>query len=179
VGYARAGSIPAFGTIFYKRRILHQQGSPLSFVSPAAAAPQSLFRVARRLPWLQEKVCFLCLPPAFAAVPQYLFRGPSCTRPSQNRTSGFPTSGSSVVIQGSLRSTNRIQVSMRISREARPRAKASLNWPSVCLTLALAVEPFEQQLLHVIDIGLALSQVVPFFLNGQTPCHRKPLLRRA
>jgi len=33
----------------------------------------SLFRVARRLPWLQEKVCILCLPPAFAAVPQYLF----------------------------------------------------------------------------------------------------------
>ena len=31
------------------------------------------FRVGRSLPRLQENVCFLCYPPAFAAVPQDLF----------------------------------------------------------------------------------------------------------
>ena len=32
-----------------------------------------MVRVGRSLPRLQENVCFLCFPPAFAAVPQDLF----------------------------------------------------------------------------------------------------------
>ena len=65
------------------------------------------------------------------------------SQPSQNRTSGFPTSGSSVGHSASLRSTKRAQVF--VDPHARP-AHPLEDWrecsPLVGATLALAVEPF-------------------------------------
>jgi hypothetical protein len=54
-----------------------------------------LSRVDRFLPMLQVEVCFLRLPPSFPAVPQYFNHTPVGPGPSQNRTCGFPASGSS------------------------------------------------------------------------------------
>ena len=45
----------------------------LSWVSVAC---QTCHRVGRRLPVLEDNVCVLCSPPAFAAVPQYLVLAP-------------------------------------------------------------------------------------------------------
>ena len=46
---------------------------PSAFRLPTSSLTLSPFRVGRSLPRLQENVCFLCYPPAFAAVPQDLF----------------------------------------------------------------------------------------------------------
>ena len=68
-------------------------------------------RVGRSLPELQDDVCVLCWPPAFAAVPQYLVHTPVELLPliePDKRISH--TYGSSVSYSASLRSTTRVQV---------------------------------------------------------------------
>ena len=49
-----------------------------------------------RTPALQAKVCFLCFPSGFPMVPQYFRHTQLFLSPSRNRTSSFPTSGSSL-----------------------------------------------------------------------------------
>ena len=78
-------------------------------VPPPLFRATSNFRVGRNLPGLQEDVCFLCFRLLsrrchdISSIPR-LF---SC--PSQNRTSSFPTYGSSMRHSG-RRSTTRVEV---------------------------------------------------------------------
>lgn len=65
--------------------------------------------------------------------------------PAQNRTSGFPTSDSSVNHSVSLRSTTRVQVSADTRlRPDQPSYNLIEPGPVISLTLALAVEPLER-----------------------------------
>ena len=111
-------------------------------------------RVGRSLPELQGDVCVLCLPPAFAAVPQYLVHTPVELLPliePDKRISH--TYGSSVSHSASLRSTTRVQVYADSRRGPSNMGKClDETGPRVCPPLALAVEPVEQDLFAAMDI---------------------------
>ena len=98
------------------------------------------------------------------SIPQLL----SC--PSQNRTSSFPTSGSSVCHSVCLRSTTRVQV-FADSRfwPFYPDQRLIKVGPGVRPALALAVEPFEQDLCCAMDIVAAPLRVVRYGVVVQMP----------
>ena len=89
-----------------------------------------LSRVDRFLPILQVEVCFLRLPPGFPAVPHYfnhLSVGPG---PSQNRTCGFPASGSSSRFTACLLIVDLVSVTMLLPGLCVPHCfSASIHLP--------------------------------------------------
>mgnify|MGYP007044779584 CR=1 FL=1 len=99
-----------------------------------------------------------------SSIPQLL----SC--PSQNRTSGFPTSGSSIRHSVCLRPTTWVQV-FADSRFRPPYPRQSLVkvCPGVRPALALAVEPFEQDLCCAMGIVAAPLRVVRYGVVVQMP----------
>ena len=112
---------------------------------------------------------FSLLPPAFAAVPQYLFHITvellALTEPDKRLSH---TSGSSVRHSVCLRSTTRVQVFADPDfRPVHPRQCLVESFPGVCLALALAVEPFEQDTRCAIDIVAAPLQVVRYGIRGE------------
>ena len=95
--------------------------------------------------------------------------------PSQNRTSGFPTSGSSACHSVCLRSTTWIQVfadsRFRPLYPDKCLVKAS---PGVRPALALAVEPFEQDSCCAIDVVGTPLRVVRYGVIVQMPDYPAP-----
>src|SRR5210317_1025305 len=104
-----------------------------------------------------------------SSIPQLL----SC--PSQNRTSGFPTSGSSIRHSVSLRPTTWVQVSAN-SRFRPPYPSQSLvkACPGVRLALALTVEPFEQNPCCAIDVVGAPLRVIRYGVIAQMTDYSAP-----
>ena len=103
-----------------------------------------------------RSVCFRCLPPAFAAVSQYAVHFTVVPLPliePDKRISH--TYGSSVSHSVGLRSTTRIQVFADTHMgPVRPGQGLFEGFPGVCPTLALTVDPFEQDIGCVVDIGV-------------------------
>ena len=121
---------------------------------------------------------FSPLPPAFAAVPQYLFHITvellSLTEPDKRFSH---TSGSSVRHSVGLRSTTRVQVFADPGfGPAYPSQSLAEAFPGVCLALALAVEPFEQDPCGAIDIVAAPFPVVRYGVVAQVTDHSGPCL---
>ena len=132
----------------------------------------SLVRVGRSPPRLKENVCFLCFPAAFTAVPQDLFHTPvailSLTEPDK-QLSHIRLLGLSLVC---LRPMTGVQVFV-----------GSRFWPfyaDYCLVkvgpgvspeLALAVEPFEQDLCCTMDMDIVAAplRVVRYGVVVQMP----------
>src|SRR5210317_2286516 len=98
------------------------------------------------------------------SIPQLL----SC--PSQNRTSSFPTSGSSVCHSVCLHPTTGVQVSADSqSRPLYPDQCLVKAGPGVRPALALAVEPFEQDLCRAMDVVAPPLRVVRYGVVVQMP----------
>ena len=116
---------------------------------------------------------FSLFPPAFAAVPQYLLHITvellPLTEPDKRISQ---TSGSSVSHSANLRSTTWIQV-LADTRCGPPNPGKSLTecFPGVCPPLALAVEPFEQDLFGAVDIVATPFRVVRYGVVAQVPDH--------
>ena len=111
--------------------------------------------------------------PAFAAVPQDFLRitvGLLALTEPDKRISH--TSGSSVGHSDSLRPTTRVQVSADPgSRPVHPSQSLVESSPGVCPALALAVEPFEQDLFSAMDVVAAPSKVIRYGVIIQMPKH--------
>ncbi len=116
---------------------------------------------------------FSPLPPAFAAVPQYLFHITvdllPLTEPDKRLSHA---SGSSVRHSVRLRSTTRVQVFADPgSGPFRPGQCLFETFPGICLALALAIEPFNQDMLCAIVIVDAPLQVVRYGVIAQVADH--------
>ena len=105
---------------------------------------------------------FSPFPPAFAAVPQYLFHITVALLPLSEPDKRLShTSGSSVRHSVRLRSTTRVQVFADPELgPAHPGQCLNETFPGVCLALALAVEPFEHDTCGAVDIVAAPLPVV-------------------
>ena len=124
------------------------------------------------------KSLFSLLPPAFAAVPQYLFHIPvdllSLTEPDKRLSH---TSGSSVRHSVSLRPTTRVQVFAESGfGPVHPGQSLLEPLPGVCLALALAVEPLEHDACCAIDIVAAPLQIIRNGVIAQVATHFHPRL---
>ena len=103
------------------------------------------------------------------SIPQLL----SC--PSQNRTSGFPTSGSSVRHSVCLRPTTWVQVFADSRfRPLYPGQGLVKACPGVRPALALAVKPFEQNSCRAIDVVGAPFRVIRYGVIVQMPNYPAP-----
>jgi len=119
---------------------------------------------------------FSLLPPAFAAVPQYLVHITvellSLTEPDKRLSH---TSGSSVHRSVRLRTTTRVQVYADTqARPFHPDQRPGEARPVVCLALALAVKPFKQDMFDAIDIETAPLCVIRYGVIVQIPDHPGP-----
>ena len=95
--------------------------------------------------------------------------------PSQNRTSGFPTSGSSVRHSVCLRPTTWVQVFADCRfRPLYPDQRLVKAGPGVRPALALAVEPFEQNPCCAIDVVGAPLRVIRYGVIVQIPNYSAP-----
>jgi len=116
---------------------------------------------------------FSLFPPAFTTVPQYLVHITvellPLTEPDKRLSH---TSGSSVHPSVRLRSTIRVEV-FTDSRlwPLRPDQCLGEALPGECLALALAVEPFKQDMFCAIDIVAAPYRVVRYGVITQMPAH--------
>ena len=124
-----------------------------------------------------RSLCSL-LPPAFAAVPHYLIHFAvdllSLTEPDKRLSH---TSGSSVRHSVRLRSTTRVQVFAEPGfRPLHPGQSLFEALPGVCPALALAVEPFEQDLSSTMDIVGTPFQVIRYGVVAQMAQHSNPCL---
>jgi hypothetical protein len=118
---------------------------------------------------------FSLLPPAFAAVLQYLFHITvellALTEPDKRLSH---TSGSSVCHSVRLRSTTRVQVFADPGfGPAYPSQGLAKAFPGVYLALALAVEPFEQDMFCAIVIVAAPLQVIRYGVVAQVAHHSR------
>jgi len=124
-----------------------------------------------------RSLCSL-LPPAFAAVPHDLIHVAvdllSLTEPDKRLSH---TSGSSVGHSVRLHSTTRVQVFAEPGlRPLHPGQRLLEALPGVCPALALAVEPFEQDLSNTMDIVGTPFQVIRYGVIIQMPQHSYPCL---
>jgi len=116
---------------------------------------------------------FSLFPPAFAAVPHYLFHITvellALSEPDKRLSH---TSGSSARYSVSLRSTTWIQVfADSYSGPLNPLQCLVEVFPGICLALTLSVEPFEQDLSGSVDIVVAPFQIVRYGVIAQVPDH--------
>ena len=116
---------------------------------------------------------FSLFPPAFATMPQYLLHITvellSLTEPDKRLSH---TSGSSVHHSVRLRSTTRVQVFADSDFGPVPPGQClSETFPGVCLALALAVEPFKQDMFGAIVIETAPFQVIRYGVIAQMADH--------
>ena len=116
---------------------------------------------------------FSLFQPAFAAVPQYFAHTKVELLPlTEPDTRISHTSGSSVSHSASLRSTTRVQVYSDFRRgPSDPGKGADVGFPRICPTLALAVEPFEQDAFCAMDIEAAPIRVVRYGVIAQMADH--------
>jgi len=121
---------------------------------------------------------FSPFPPAFAAVPQYLFHITVELLPLSEPDKRLPhTSGSSVRHSVRLRPTKRVQVFADPGLgPVRPGQSLFEPFPGICLALALTVEPFEQDACGAIDIETAPFQVIRYGVIAQVADHFCPCL---
>ena len=121
----------------------------------------------------QDEVCFLCFPPAFAAVPQYFVHIKVVPLPLSEPDKRLShTSGSSVGHSVCPRPAAWIQVFADANgRPARPGQCPVELLPGVCLALTLAVEPLEQDVRCVVDIGVAPIRVIRYGVVVQMSGH--------
>jgi len=112
---------------------------------------------------------FSPFPPAFAAVPQYLFHITVALLPLSEPDKRLShTSGSSVRYSVRLRSTTRVQVFADPGfGPVNPGQCLNETFPGVCLALTLAVEPFKQDMFCAIVIVAAPFQVVHYGVIAQ------------
>jgi hypothetical protein len=95
--------------------------------------------------------------------------------PSQNRTSGFPTSGSSVRHSVCLRPTTWVKVFADSRfRPLYPDQRLVKAGPGVRPALALAVKPFEQNPCRAIDVVGAPFRVIRYGVIVQMPNYPAP-----
>jgi hypothetical protein len=116
---------------------------------------------------------FSLFPPAFAAVPQYLFLITvellPLTEPDKRLSH---TSGSSVHHSVQFRSTKRVQVfaDCRLGPSG-PGERLVECRPGVCPPLALAVEPFEKDAFRAVDIKATPFRVIRYGVVAQVSDH--------
>ena len=94
-------------------------------------------------------------------VPPWQHRRADChPRPSQNRTSGFPTSGSSVCPSGPTPSNGTKIVEDPHRWPFHPVESMEKPLPGVAASLASSVQPLQQQLHILVSVGTAHRSVV-------------------
>ena len=114
---------------------------------------------------------FSLLPPAFAAVPQYFIHISVAPKPLTEPDKRIShTSGSSVSHSVSLRPTTWVQVFADFrDGPVLPGHHPFEHGPVVTSTLALAVEPFEQNLLGDVNVVATFSRVIRDGIVVQVP----------